>query len=417
MAKILVVEDNPANLKLAVVILTHAGHELLCATRGDEGVVIARRARPDLILMDVQMPGMSGLEAMRLLKQDAATAAIPVIGLTAFAMKGDAERILAAGCDAYLAKPYSHTQLTATVAGLLGNIQQLDADAAPPAPEDRAAAASGRRAAAPAPPSRTEAPRQGRLILVAEDSATNQKLIAYQLALLGFTADVAKDGREALLSWRSGDYALLLADLHMPEMDGFQLTAAIRAEENDSRHIPIIALTADDVRSEVEHCRTVGMDDYLRKPAQVADLQAMLDKWLPAVPSSPDSGDSPVTPAAAAGPVNISILKALVGSDPEIVREFLRDFRANAAKITVKLRAACQAEKTTAAAAAARKLKSSARSVGALALGDLCAGIEQACKAGRLDELTVLLSRVEAELAAVDAYLGSLPANGAVFGG
>ena len=120
MAIILIVEDNPANLTLAVAILQYAGHQTLSATQGEEGVAMARREQPDLILMDVQMPGMNGLDATRLLKQDATTAAIPVLGLTAFAMKGDAERILAAGCDAYLPKPYSHKQLTAAVANLLG---------------------------------------------------------------------------------------------------------------------------------------------------------------------------------------------------------------------------------------------------------------------------------------------------------
>lgn len=120
MARILIVEDNPANLKLAATILAYAGHETFDAANGEEGVVAARRELPDLILMDVQMPGMNGLEATNLLKQDPATAAIPVLGLTAFAMKGDAERILAAGCDAYLPKPYSHTQLTEAVANLLG---------------------------------------------------------------------------------------------------------------------------------------------------------------------------------------------------------------------------------------------------------------------------------------------------------
>lgn len=120
MARILIVEDNAANLKLAVTILRHAGHETFDAANGEEGVAVARRELPDLILMDVQMPGMNGLEATRLLKQDPATAAIPVLGLTAFSMKGDAERILAAGCDAYLPKPYSHTQLTEAVANLLG---------------------------------------------------------------------------------------------------------------------------------------------------------------------------------------------------------------------------------------------------------------------------------------------------------
>jgi two-component system cell cycle response regulator DivK len=120
MASILIVEDNPANLALAVAILTHAGHATLSATNGAEGVATARRERPDLILMDIQMPGMNGLEAARQLKEDAATATIPIIGLSALVMKGDEARILAAGCDLYLAKPCGHAELTAAVAGLLG---------------------------------------------------------------------------------------------------------------------------------------------------------------------------------------------------------------------------------------------------------------------------------------------------------
>ncbi len=120
MARILIVEDNPANLALAVAILEHAGHRTISAARGDEGITTARRERPDLILMDIQMPGMNGLEATRQLKADAATAAIPIIGLSALAMKGDRERILAAGCDLYLAKPYGHASLTEAVARLLG---------------------------------------------------------------------------------------------------------------------------------------------------------------------------------------------------------------------------------------------------------------------------------------------------------
>lgn len=119
MARILIVEDNPINLKLAETILQFVGHETFAAGNGDEAIAGAHSELPDLILMDVQMPGMNGLEATRLLKQDPATAAIPVLGLTAFAMKGDAERILAAGCDAYLPKPYSHAQLTEAVENLL----------------------------------------------------------------------------------------------------------------------------------------------------------------------------------------------------------------------------------------------------------------------------------------------------------
>lgn len=120
MATILVVEDNPHNLKLALLVLQKAGHAVLSAANGETGLRIANAEQPDLILMDVQMPGMDGLSVTRLLKQSPATAHIKVVALTALAMKGDAERILAAGCDAYLAKPYHYNDLMAVVDRALG---------------------------------------------------------------------------------------------------------------------------------------------------------------------------------------------------------------------------------------------------------------------------------------------------------
>ena len=105
MATILIVEDNPANMTLAIFLLQSAGHTVLTATDAEAGLTLARDEQPDLILMDIQLPGMDGLEATALLKRDDATRAIPVIALTALAMKGDEERIRAAGCDGYIAKP------------------------------------------------------------------------------------------------------------------------------------------------------------------------------------------------------------------------------------------------------------------------------------------------------------------------
>ena len=105
MAKVLVIEDNPANLKLAVLLLEHGGYEVLQASTAEDGIKIAQESRPDIILMDIQLPGMDGLAATRLLKQDQLTSGIKIIALTAFAMEGDKEKIRAAGCDAYIGKP------------------------------------------------------------------------------------------------------------------------------------------------------------------------------------------------------------------------------------------------------------------------------------------------------------------------
>lgn len=116
MAKILIVEDNPANMTLAVFLLQSVGHTVLSATDAEAALTLAREEHPALILMDIQLPGIDGLEATLLLKQGAATRAIPVIALTALAMKGDEERIRAAGCDGYIAKPMHYREFLDTVA-------------------------------------------------------------------------------------------------------------------------------------------------------------------------------------------------------------------------------------------------------------------------------------------------------------
>jgi two-component system cell cycle response regulator DivK len=115
MARVLVVEDNPANLTLATFLLESAGHAVLSAKDAETGLTVARDEQPDLVLMDIQLPGMDGLQATALLKGDDATRAIPVIALTALAMKGDEERIRAAGCDGYIAKPMRYREFLAAI--------------------------------------------------------------------------------------------------------------------------------------------------------------------------------------------------------------------------------------------------------------------------------------------------------------
>ena len=285
--------------------------------------------------------------------------------------------------------------------------------------------ADGKRSAATVIPqlSREEARCTGRLILVAEDNEINQKVILQQFLLLGQVADIASNGREALKRWQSGDYAILFTDLFMPEMDGYGLAAAIRTAENAAnetragtagRHrIPIIAITASVLKGEAARCRAAGMNDYLSKPVQLAALKTMLEKWLPVVIPGPIPAETAPAETAllappdmgATAPVDVNVLKALVGDDEAMIREFLHDFRISAARAAVELRAACAAGQAMAAGALAHKLKSSSRSVGALALGELCAEMEQAGKAGDSATLAILLPGFEHELASVDRYL------------
>jgi two-component system, cell cycle response regulator DivK len=119
MAKILIVEDNPTNMKLAQLLLETSGHEVLQAVNAVDGLDIARNQLPEVILMDIQLPGMDGLTAARLLKEDSKTSNIKIIALTAFAMKGDEEKMRHAGCDGYIAKPIRYKEFLETVDAVL----------------------------------------------------------------------------------------------------------------------------------------------------------------------------------------------------------------------------------------------------------------------------------------------------------
>ena len=271
-----------------------------------------------------------------------------------------------------------------------------------------------------APMSREEARQQGSLILVAEDNEYNQKVILQQLMLLGRTADIANNGQEALTRWATGAYAILITDLHMPLMDGYELTAAIRAAETGHNHIPIIAFTANALKGEAEHCKAIGMDDYLSKPVQLLHLKAMLKKWQPVVHSAPyvppradteTQVNTPVTKAPDA--VDIKVLAALIGDETAVIREFLTDFTSSAAQIADALRTAFVSGDTRATGALAHKLKSSARAVGAVALGELCAAMEQAGKTDDAATLGLLQPQFEDELLRVNTFLHGVITSGA----
>ncbi|MBI2409048.1 MAG: PAS domain S-box protein [Gemmatimonadetes bacterium] len=272
-----------------------------------------------------------------------------------------------------------------------------------------------------------DARASGRLILVAEDDHTNQKVILQQLALLGHVAEVAENGSEALMMWRSGTpYALLLSDLHMPEMDGYTLTQKIRQEERPGTHLPIVALTANALRGEATRATAVGMDGYLTKPVPLNTLRDMIDRFiLPAggvafaathtlaaathTLAAATSVTAPRVPASGTpepGCIDVAVLAGLVGDDPSTLREFLGEYQVSARALEVEIRASLDRGDTTQAGSLAHRLKSSSRSVGALAFGDICAEMEQAGKLGDAARATEIRAQFVQEFARVDAAIG-----------
>ncbi len=270
----------------------------------------------------------------------------------------------------------------------------------------------------PAPPPGIAAARAaGRLVLVAEDDAINQKVILRQLEILGYAAEVAGNGEEALALWRRGGFGMLITDLHMPLMDGYTLARSIRDEEPDGRRMPIIALTANALRGEAANAFAAGMDDYLTKPLRLKQLEAALEKHLA---DNAGAGAAPAAPAppahASDGPIiDLAVLRNLIGDDEAAIQELLSAYCTMAPPSIKDMLAMARARDYARASAEAHRLKSSSRAMGAALIADLCADIEDACRRQDSVGLDTCASRLADALVRLHdeapALLASRPAD------
>ena len=266
------------------------------------------------------------------------------------------------------------------------------------------------------PVSVEQARAQRRLILVAEDDEVNQKVILQQLELLGYAAEVAVNGAEALRMWKEREgYALLLTDLHMPQMDGYELTRHIREAEaaGEGQHLPIVALTANALRGEELRAREKGMDDFLTKPVLLDVLKRALGQWVQPADGTPQElppAPIPSSAGSALPTLNVEVLKGLVGDDPDVIVDFLQEYRQSATTLSAEARLSLAREDLAAVAGIFHKLKSSSRSVGALSLGDLSHKIELAARDRDEKEVQRLAGEFEPQLTAVmNALSAALP--------
>ncbi len=229
-------------------------------------------------------------------------------------------------------------------------------------------------------------------ILVAEDDPINRKVILRQLDLLGVRADLAHDGADAHCRWRKGDYRLLLTDLHMPQMDGYALTRAIRADEASDparRRVRIVALTANALRDELSRARAAGLDGFLTKPISLERLAEELSAWLPhddTPVSAPCRTSLPASMPDAPPPhndvIDTSTHPTMIGDDIETVRGFLGAYRDQSIALAGQIARAAGGGDMAQAAMLLHRLKSSSRWVGARAFGDMCERLEALAQAG-----------------------------------
>jgi CheY-like chemotaxis protein len=280
--RILVVEDNPVNQKLAVRLLEKMGYRADIAANGREALKALERISYDAVLMDCQMPEMDGFEATLQIRQRDRQKGIhtPIIAVTAHAMKGDRERCLMVGMDGYISKPVKPEELKTALARWIVK-PEVPVHTTPISTETYASSVVN------ADPSRNE-PTQP-LVLVAEDNPDNQLLITHLLTKLGYKVHMAANGREAVAAFTQTSYTAVLMDCQMPEMNGWEATAQIRAlEKMQGTHTPVIAVTAYVMQGHKERCLDAGMDDYVSKPINVEELKATLERWIPQSANQPE---------------------------------------------------------------------------------------------------------------------------------
>lgn len=298
--RVCIVDDNATNRRILEQYAFQWGLESRTASDGSEALAVlkgaAARGKPfDVAILDLQMPGMNGLELASAIKSDPRLASTRLVLLTSMAMRGQAEQAKQAGIVAYLTKPIHRADLY----DCLTMIVDMPANSSSDSLKVGGASQPGdvlvtRHIIKEA--TRAARPR----ILVAEDNIANQKIVVGHLEKLGYRADVVANGLEAVDAVARIQYALVLMDCQMPEMDGWEATAMIRKEERarGGQRLPIIAITADAMPGDRETCWNAGMDDYLAKPVMLEEIRVVLSRWLSehsslAVEKEPGSSELP----------------------------------------------------------------------------------------------------------------------------
>ena len=366
--RILVVDDSAANREILRASLQSRVTRCDEAESGEDALVLMHGAASagepyELVVSDFHMPGMNGVELAHAIRRAPSLRLSRVILLTSTASHRAEAR--AADVDAYLTKPVRRAALLETAADVFTARAERAApvvDVPPPA------------APATAPP--------GTRMLVAEDNPVNQLVIQGMLEKRGFACDLAANGRDALAKLGTGNYAAVLMDVQMPEVDGFEATARIRERETGDERLPIIAMTASAMEGDRERCLAAGMDDYVSKPLRPDQLDAVLERWVGrAEPGGDGAADDD-------GFVDAGRVRRFKADYPQIVDRLLALFADATPPLLEQLSNAVHAGDDDSVRKLAHKLKGSCQNVGATRMATLCRALEEpdARSAARLAE-------------------------------
>jgi two-component system, sensor histidine kinase and response regulator len=397
---VLIVDDNATNRRILTEILTAWRMRPVAVEGGAEALAAIRTATAvghafPLILMDAMMPGMDGFTASQEIRKLAGTEGTTIMMLSS-ATPDAADQCQKAGIDRYLTKPVKQSELFDSIAQILCGTE---------------AVSRSRKYGA------VEMPLRPLDILLAEDNPVNQKLAVTLLTKAGHTVTVAENGRVATDLSAGKAFDIILMDVQMPVMDGFEAVAAIRARERTGPRTPIIALTAHAMKGDRERCLAAGMDGYVTKPVRVADLTAEILRLRPdaaaeptehveppevpePVEAAPETRPGAPADAAAAAPDRAAALD-VVGGDTDLLRELVDLFLEDCPRLMGDLRAAIAASDATGVKRAAHTLKGALQNFGAADVAGTAQALETMGRANDLAGAAPLSVTLERRLAAL----------------
>ncbi len=378
---VLVADNNVTSRRILLEVLSGWGMTPTPVESGLAALEVLRQARAALnpfalVVIDVSMPDMDGLSLVGRIKADPDLAGTALMMLSSEARRVDADACRRLGVVNWLTRPVKQS----TLLDALGSALAPDRVSAPGASVKSAAEAGGRSLH----------------LLLAEDNPVNQKLAVTLLHKRGHRVTVAETGLAALAALDRGAFDAILMDVQMPEMDGFEVTARIRASERGSgRHIPIIALTAHAMKGYRERCLEAGMDGYLAKPFRAEEMFDAILQVLPQGSTPPAGG---VEGSLATGALDWTAALEHVGGDRELLRELTRLFLAEQARGLSRLSEALSAGSAAALGAAAHRLKGALGILGAQAAFDVAQSLEVMGRKGSLTGAEQACTLLQAEI-------------------